>query len=255
MAYASEQGQYLADICWGVGGVSKAATKHYRVPGHLYELTKGEEFNLCYVGLLKRLERDVREGRLVAAMLATPCTSWSMARNRTNVIRSRSEPWGVAKPPKPLSEHDRASLKAGNSTMRATLKFIKIFEEHDVPLCLENPASSNTWHVRALKKIISKISSCLVEVDQCSYGQPWRKRTKQLFGLCDISDVLSLATAHKCDGRRVCSFSRREHLQLTGSGPDGKPLTARAQIFPARMCNELARLLLQRHLHKRACRA
>ena len=110
----------------GEAGVSRAS-KFLGVPAHTYEIERGPEFDLCKRANLRRLCRDARARRLIAAMLATPCTSWSLARNRTNVIRSRRYPWGIRNPLKPLSDRDRASLKLGNATMRATLFFDQAF--------------------------------------------------------------------------------------------------------------------------------
>ena len=56
----------------------------------------------------------------------------------------------------------------------------------------------------------------------------------------------------RCNGRKVCDFPGKPHIQLTGSGPDGKPMTARAQTFPSKMCSALARVLLAHHLHLRS---
>ena len=248
----SEKGQYLADLFGGEAGVSRAS-KFFKVPAHPYEIERGPEFDLCKRANLRRLCRDAREGRLIASMIATPCTSWSVARNRTNVIRNRFEPWGIRLPLKPLSERDKASLDMGNRTMKATLLLIRCFEKEGIPWCLENPASSNMWHVPQLRALLKRPHIQLVEIDQCSFGQPWRKRTKLLFSRCDVQDVEAMASKHHCGGRRVCDFSNKEHIQLTGSGPDGKPLTRQAQTFPSGMCRTLARLLLADHLHKRAC--
>merc|ERR1740121_2849238 len=44
------------------------------------------------------LRADARAGEIAAAMIAIECRSWGVARNRTHVIRSRSEPRGVAQP-------------------------------------------------------------------------------------------------------------------------------------------------------------
>ena len=56
-------------------------------------------------------------GLLVAAMIAITCVSWSVARNRTNVIRNSAYPWGLpepANPDKPFSDKDRSRLADGN---------------------------------------------------------------------------------------------------------------------------------------------
>ena len=93
-AAGSKQGQYLAGLFAGTGGVGRAASRKYNVAAHIYELESGAAYNLTDVKVLRKLERDARKGRVAAAMLATPCTSWTIARNRTNVIRTAAEPWG-----------------------------------------------------------------------------------------------------------------------------------------------------------------
>ena len=205
--------------------------------------------------VLRKLERDALKGRIVAAMLATPCTSWSVARNRTNVIRSRGEPWGVQFPKKPLSVKDAESLRLGNKTMRSTLKLLRLFTKLKIPWALENPFSSNMWWVPALRKYCESGVARLAFVDQCAWGRPWRKRTNILIHGCDPVDIDALER-NQCTGYRCCSFSGKAHVQLTGSSPeDGKPMTLHAQEFPAGLSRSLARMLLSTHLHRRATQA
>ena len=83
----SEKGQYFADLFAGTGGVGRAAANRYRVPSQIFDINQGIQFDLTDRKVLRKLERDALKGRIVGAMLATPCTSWSIARNRTNVIR------------------------------------------------------------------------------------------------------------------------------------------------------------------------
>ena len=187
-------------------------------------------------------------------MFATPCTSWSVARNMTNVIRSRSEPWGVRHPVKPFSEKDIKSLELGNKTMRSTLRLLKLFTKLKIPWALENPYSSNMWHVPSLKRYWERGVARLAVVDQCSWNKPWRKRTRILLFNVDDQDIDALER-HQCTGRRICSYSKQAHIQLTGSGPDGRPMTLHAQEFPIGLSRMLARLLLSDHLHRRATRS
>ena len=249
----TEKGQYLADLFAGTGGVGRAAAGRYKTPSHIYDINKGVAYDLTDNKVLRRLERDALKGRLVAAMLATPCTSWSVARNRTNVIRSRFEPWGVRHPPKPISAKDSESLRLGNLTMRSTLRLIKLFTRLGIPWALENPFSSNMWWVPALRKYWESGKAQLIVVDQCAWGRPWRKRTRILISGCDAQDIAALERRH-CSGHRVCSYSGKPHVQLTGSGPGGKPMTLHAQEFPQGLSSMLARILLGELLHRRATR-
>ena len=127
----------------GKGGVGTAANKKHLIPAHIYDIARGVEYDLTDLKVLRKLERDALKGRIVGSMLATPCTSWSVARNRTDVIRSRGEPWGVKFPKKPLSEKDAESLRLDNKTTRPTLKLLRLFTKLKIPWALENPFSSN----------------------------------------------------------------------------------------------------------------
>ena len=50
----------------------------------------------------------IRHGHVKAVMLATPCSSFSTARDRTFPIRSRLKPWGLpGLPPKEAEKFDK----------------------------------------------------------------------------------------------------------------------------------------------------
>eukprot|EP00974_Lingulodinium_polyedra_P035044 3367784-Lingulodinium_polyedra.AAC.1 len=88
----------------------------------------------------------------------SPCTSWSVARNRTNTIRSRLEPWGVSSPRKPFSDLDCQRLEEGNRTLRATLRVVRALQQQSLPWVLENPASSTMWAVPELQTLAARPS-------------------------------------------------------------------------------------------------
>eukprot|EP00974_Lingulodinium_polyedra_P057092 5492662-Lingulodinium_polyedra.AAC.1 len=54
-------------------------------------------------------------------MLATPCASFSIARDRTRPIRSRTRPWGLPV----LSPEDQKRMSYGNKCAQATIKIIR----------------------------------------------------------------------------------------------------------------------------------
>ncbi len=209
---------------------------------HAYEINNGLEFDLTNPANLKRLARDARRGRLRGMMVSITCVSWSQARNRTNVIRTRLQPWGVTNPPKPFSERDVFRLAEGNLQLRRLLPLLRVCVRHHTPFCLENPASSNIWFVPDMLRLLAHPRVELVTIDQCAFGQPWRKRTKFMIVFCDTHDIDELRR-YRCQGRGICSFSGKPHVQLTGSDASGRPLTARAQTFPRPLCTKLSNLL------------
>ena len=191
---------------------------------------------------------------LVAAMIAITCTPWSMARNRTNTLRSKLEPWGLLKPRKPYSLKDNQRLVEGNLPARRLLALLKVLIKSGVPWAIENPATSNLWNLPFLVKLAKSSAVQAIVIDQCAFGRPWRKTTKLMFGKCLHDDISSLAQ-FVCTGRKVCSHSKLPHVQLTGSNQQGVAMTAVAQEFPTRMSSKLSHILLHKQILKRSLRA
>ena len=210
----------------------------------------GNRYDLTVRANLRRILHDVRKLLILAACLAPPCTSLSTARHRTNVIRSRREPWGVSSPVKPFSANDWHSLVTGNATCSACIKLVCWLHKAHIPWCVENPAGSLLWHLPFFAALAQDSRVLSVLVDHCSYGRPWRKRTRLLFGNVDPCDVQAFER-RVCCGRQVCSFTGRPHVQLTGTGHDGIPMTLRAHNFLHNMSRDIARVLLSHAIHER----
>ncbi len=89
------KGQYVADFFAGVnGGVAKACRKlGYRAKE--WEISRGKCFDLTCSTMLRLIQQDIAAGLILCAMLAPPCSSFSIARDRTAVIRSQQFPWGL----------------------------------------------------------------------------------------------------------------------------------------------------------------
>ena len=81
---------------------------------------------------------------LLGLMLAPPCSSFSIARNRTLPIRSTSEPWG--KQGILMSDNDTQKILEGNKLARFCLCLMKAAFKHNVPWILEHPTTSDLWH-------------------------------------------------------------------------------------------------------------
>ena len=74
-------------------------------------------------------------------MIAAPCTSFSVARDRTCIIQTKHEPWGVNDRSK-FPERDEAALQLGNRIMRSLMKIMNALVEARTPFVLENLRSS-----------------------------------------------------------------------------------------------------------------
>lgn len=229
------KGQYVADLFAGKGGVAKACRQlGYRAKE--WELSRGPQFDLTKRSVLRQLRLDVQQGLILAAMLAPPCSSFSIARDRTAVIRTRDHPWGL--PDHMLSPTDQVKVQLGNQCFRSALKIISWLDRQKIPWILENPFTSKCWFLPPIRKLMQSNHVLTVRVDFCFYGTLWRKRTCLLCGNLDTQDVDRLR--HLCKGRGLCSFSGKSHFQLTGSNHQGIPWTRIAQPYPTGLCRDLA---------------
>ena len=109
-------GSYVADCFAGCGVVSKKV----RAAGFAareWELLNSPAHDLCKFKVRAPIVADLTLGRCIGLMLAPPCSSWSVARDRTYPIRNVEHPMGIPG----LSEKDNGKLKIGNDTMNAAV--------------------------------------------------------------------------------------------------------------------------------------
>lgn len=103
-------------------------------------------------------------------MLAPPCSSFSPARDRTRVIRTRQHPWGL----QGLPAHEVAKVKLGNQCFRSAVKIIRWLDEAGIPWILENPHSSKCWYLPRLIKLMKAphvlVSVCVTFVSMARSG-------------------------------------------------------------------------------------
>ena len=233
-------GQYFLDLFAGKGGVS-SSLRSLGFRSFEFELERGTQYDLTDKQVLKRLNRAFCRKEVLGAMLATPCTTFSVARDRTEVLRSREHPWGL--PPQLLSEADRKKVSDGNACAQATLKIIAWCDRLQLPWIVANPISSKLWQLPEFQRLLHADHTEVAVIDFCAYGRRWRKRTQLLTGNVSSQDVARLQ-GRRCGGSRgVCSFSGHQHFRLTGLGPEGTPWNKIAQPYPPALCRDLAFLL------------
>ena len=133
-------------------------------------------------------------------MIALTCISWSIARNRTNTIRSRAEPYGVSNPRKPISDNDSARLLEGNLQLRRISVLIRVLLQYGIPWILENPDPSTVFWTDELREFANDPMAESITIDQCAFGTPWRKRTRLSCGNCDSIDLDAWAQ-YRCRGK------------------------------------------------------
>ena len=239
------KGKYVADFFSGVGGVARGV-RLLGFSAREWERLHGENFDLTRPSVLRSIEQDASRGRLLAAMLAPPCGSFS-AINRFSG-RSRSDPWAAN------VVHDTAymteSVRVGNRCMRAALRIIRILERHRIPWILEHPLTSRAWWIPALEALKRQPHIQFLKLDQCQYGTPWRKATGLLASRIDCVERLS----RRCCGRgNVCSRTQKPHIVLRGADPrSGKNWTSIASPYPAKLNRSLAYALVDTFRHRYA---
>ena len=117
----TSKGQYFADLFSGEGKVS-ASVRRLGFAAREFDNRLSPEYDLTRKQLRKHLHSDIERGRMIAAMLAPPCESWTPARDRTSVIRNKQHPWGI--PRQQLSDRDFEKVQVGNSTMQAAIEIV-----------------------------------------------------------------------------------------------------------------------------------
>ena len=109
----------------------------------------------------------------------------------------------------------------------------------NLPSCEENPQTSLLWRLRGRERLMRKPNVADAVVDYCSFGTPYRARTRLRFSRCPPPRTLLHS---RCKGRGICSFSHKPHICLTG-GAGGKFMTAQKSKYPQGLAIVLARAL------------
>ena len=201
-----------------------------------WELLKGADNDLTCPQVVHKVLSDINSDKVLGAMFAPPCASFSPARDRTMVVRDRDFPWGVPG----LPPHEAFKVEIGNKCFKSSLKIIRALDRKGIPWVLENPHSSKCWRLAPLVKLLASSHVHCRVVDFCMYKTPWRKRTRLVFGNINMADTERFL--HRfCSGRGgVCDNSHKKHFHLTGSARDGRPWTLVAQPYPSHLCHDIA---------------
>ena len=215
-----------------------------------FEIRHGSAGDVLRGPVRAKIRASIRGRRTAGVMLATPCTSFTTARNRTRgPIRSRRYPrglymysWGER-----LREVDKSALRQGNTLLDVTISVLRDCNLTGTPACLENPRGSYLWHDRKLRRELRLGGVKYVTIDQCFYGQPWKKTTTLAFINCDDAEFGTLTKA-RCTGKRGwCDFNKDWHVQLSGDPRYARVAPAeQAQAFPPRLAQAIVHTLLIR---------
>ena len=233
----SERGDFLADIFGGTGGVSRAARRR-DIQGRIWDTRWGHEFDLLKRSVRRAIAREAKAGHLIAAMLAPPCTSFSIAQR--GALRSLIFPWGKPR----LPPDKQAKVLLGNRLARVALQLAHLFQKLGIPWIIEHPATSYFWKCAETQTLMSQPKVETIIFEQCAFGSRHRKSTTLMCGHLDRHDLDNFANC-RCPVAGPCSFSGRSHIVLVGSQ------TSKSQHYPPALAQRLADLLLHRQLHSR----
>jgi hypothetical protein len=224
--------QYVADLFSGIGGVAR----HCRRLGAVcreFDIVHGSHGDLLNPLVLKRLKYDIRHSICVGVMLAPPCTSFSVAQDRTLQVRNEIYPWGFRTlPPTELEKVFQA-----NRLAVVVIKILTLCQQFSIPWILENPSTSRFWYLPQIARFLDSSTVHSRVCDYCQYGAPWRKRTRFAFGNLDEFDSLRLDK--RCRGT-FCSRTGKPHITLSGCDANNIAWTHRAQPHPNTLSRHIA---------------
>ena len=173
----------------------------------------------------------INSGCIKGIWLATPCTSWSRARHGPvgsswGPLRTNQFLFGIPG----LDINDRTKIRLGNSTMNSTVRIIRAAVRCQIPVFLENPATSMLWKVPKIERLCALTCCRFFLTDFCQHGARWRKRTRVAAWHGQPCPQLSLL----CSGRGgICSRNHKHHIVLKGQDPKTRQLwTHLAQPYP-----------------------
>ena len=232
---ACRRQRYFLDLFGGKGGIAKAI-QSFGFVSYVWEIENGIQYDLTNKSNLSRLKSRISSGEVLGAMLAPPCTNFSVARDRTMVVRSRMYPWGVPN----LPPHEQNRVEVANVVMKACLTLLIALHKQGLPWILENPASSKMFFLPELVKLAADDNVTSVVVDFCQFGTDWKKPTMFLFGNFDPVDLESLASNRCRPHRGMCCRTGKKHVILTGNGPGGIPWTRVAQPYPPKISKKIS---------------
>ena len=128
-------------------------------------------------------------------------------------------------------------MRLGNKQFRWFVKLAKHCLKHNMPLIIENPASSRLWIVPGMKKLIESASSSINFV-HCAHGAKWMKPTRLVSWNIDVSSLQSWCSS----SAGICQYTNQAHQVLSGK-LNGRFQTSQASAYPIDFCDKFAKLL------------
>ena len=233
---------FLLDLFSGARGPVGRAIRRRGWDVLAYDLVvQGDEGDLTNQAVKRSIAGKIQRGDARAAMVAPPCSSFTVAWNRVWEARPSHLPWGSFEN---LALADQVKVLNGNATLRAALFFIRVLESKRCPWMLEQPTTSRMWLIPQVAELQRKPHVTMYFLDQCGWGAPWRKATSILCSRIAPEHAVRLCRTCTSSGGGVCGFSQKCHIRLSGGDPStGQAMTRTAARYPRELANWLGFLL------------
>jgi len=204
-----------------------------------WDIRFGSHFDLCFPDVYRTLKTWLQRKLVLGIWLGTPCEGLTQARrappgsSMPNRLRDAQHVRGLSG----LREKDRQALLRSNMLADRGGILARMAYQLNIPGGEENPASSWLWRFQSRQAFFKKPFVNQVTVDYCSWGRPFRARTKLvLWRVC----VPASLTRQRCRGRGLCDYSGQPHEQLSGTR-HGIFATKQKNSYPDGMCSVLAK--------------
>ena len=134
--------RYFLDFFSGNGGISKGLRalgfRSYEV-----DVKHGARFDLTDRDVLHKFLVSIQRLEVLGAVFAPPMASFSVAKDRTTVIRNHAYPWGV--PVSTMTPADQQRVLFGNACAKSVLRLIRALDRYRLPWCVVHPLGSKLW--------------------------------------------------------------------------------------------------------------
>eukprot|EP00438_Fugacium_kawagutii_P023337 Skav200217 [mRNA] locus=scaffold3745:15519:20956:- [translate_table: standard] len=232
------------EIFSGSGHLAKAIHQVTSWDCITWDILHGSEYDLRSLTKRNRILGWIKSGMIRGVHLGTPCASFSRARDRRPgppPLRSDTQPLGFSD----LGYADLVKVREGNLWMRFSSQVFNLCMKLHIPVTMENPFRSRIWLCPPIKYLLRRKQCYNVDVDYCTFGTRWRKRTKFLYYGVDLQRL----GIHRCcnSKRGICAFSGKPHLQLMGVTTSGVFMTKLAEPYPVQLCVNIAHAFLDWH--------
>ena len=168
---------HMLDIFGGTGGVGKSCANK-GVSATIIDTSISGKLEVTKHTTLRWIYAELKSGRIGGVMLATPCSSFSLAVSRSGrAIRSKKQPRGLEN----LTLLQEKRIQTGNKTLDVSVQILRWCQRFGVAAILENPRSSYLWYDSEMQRLTQQPNCIIADVHQCSFGARWRKETRFAF--------------------------------------------------------------------------